>query len=491
MRKQLQVDVAIIGSGTAGLAAWRTASKQGKKVLLIESGPIGTTCARVGCMPSKLLIAAADSAHAVRQATGFGVQPGKLIIDGKAVMQRVKSERDRFVSLVIDSIDSIPAENKLTGFARFIDANTLMVDEHTQVTATSIVIATGSRASYPSDWQQLGDRLVINDDVFAWDDLPKSVALFGPGVIGLELGQALHRLGVKVWMLGRGGKLGPFTDEKVMDYAQTLFSAEFYLDTDAKVQRMHRVGEQVEIEFTDPEGVNEVILVDYVIAATGRQPNVDKLGLETLALALDEKGTPIVDAHTMQTSMAHIFLAGDASNQLPLLHEANDQGRIAGDNAARFPQVLPGFRHSTLSIVFTSPQIAMVGESYQALELRSQQGGQKISESGACFAVGEASFEDQGRSRVMRRNQGLLRVYGEPVTGRFLGAEMIAPDAEHLAHLLAWAHQSEMTVAQMLTMPFYHPVVEEGLRTALRDLNANLKLGSAIEDRCMECGVGD
>ena len=487
MRKQLQVDVAIIGSGTAGLAAWRTASKQGKKVLLIESGPLGTTCARVGCMPSKLLIAAADSAHAVREASGFGVQPGKLTIDGKAVMQRIKDERDRFVSLVIDSIDSIPAANKITGRARFSDAHTLLVDEDTEITATSIVIATGSRATYPSDWQALGERLVINDDVFDWQDLPKSVALFGPGVIGLELGQALHRLGVKVWMLGRGGQLGPFTDDKVMNYAKNLFSEEFYLDVDAKVQRMHRVGAQVEIEFTDPEGVNEVILVDYVIAATGRRPNVDQLGLEALDLVLDDKGVPITDIHTMQTSIPHIFLAGDASNLLPLLHEANDQGRIAGDNAARFPEVKSGFRHSALSIVFTSPQIAMVGESYGALQERAK----NMPTPGDCFAVGEVSFEDQGRSRVIRKNKGLLRVYGEPGTGRFLGAEMIAPAAEHLAHLLAWAHQSEMTVAQMLTMPFYHPVIEEGLRSALRDLNTNLKLGSAIEDRCMECGVGD
>lgn len=487
MQQHLNVDVAIIGSGTAGLAAWRTASKHGKKVLIIESGPLGTTCARVGCMPSKLLIAAADSANAVRQAPVFGIEPGLLTIDGKAVMQRVKDERDRFVSLVIDSIDSIPAANKVSGRARFLDANTLMIDDHTKVSATSIVIATGSRATYPKDWQALGDRLVINDDVFNWDDLPKSVALFGPGVIGLELGQALHRLGVKVWMLGRGGQLGPFSDDKVMNYAEKLFADEFYLDTDAKVQDIHRVGDQVEIRFIDPEGVNEVILVDYVIAATGRRPNVDQLGLNQLDLELDDKGVPLTDALTLQTSLKHIFLAGDASNQLPLLHEANDQGRIAGANAARFPDVQPGLRHSALSIVFTSPQIALVGDKYSDLQARSQD----RSSTNFAFSVGEVSFEDQGRSRLMASNQGLLRVYGEQGTGRFLGAEMLAPEAEHLAHLLAWAHQSEMTVSQMLTLPFYHPVVEEGLRTALRDLNANLKLGNAIEDRCMECGVGD
>ncbi|ART80950.1 dihydrolipoyl dehydrogenase [Oceanisphaera avium] len=485
MPEHIQVDVAIIGSGSAGLAAWRTASQAGKKVVIIESGPIGTTCARVGCMPSKLLIAAADSAHAVRQAPLFGIQSGKMKIDGKKVMKRLQDERDRFVKLVIDSIDSIPATNKISGRARFIDAHTLMVDEHTKVSANSVVIATGSRASYPFDWQALGDRLVINDDVFNWDKLPQSVALFGPGVIGLELGQALQRLGVKVWMFGRGGQLGPFSDEKVRHYANQLFANEFYLDLDAKVQDMHRVDEQVAITFTHLEEGNKNIAVDYVIAATGRRPNVDQLGLEVLDLALDDKGVPITDPHTMQTSIKHIFLAGDASNQLPLLHEANDQGRIAGHNAAHFPKVSPGLRHSALAIVFTAPQIALVGSTYAQLQAKT------TAERHFNFAVGEVSFENQGRSRLMAKNQGLLRVYGEHGTGRFLGAEMLAPDAEHIAHLLAWAHQSKMTVAHMLTLPFYHPVIEEGLRTALRDLNANLALGAPIEDHCMECGVGD
>ncbi len=483
MSKHISVDVAIIGSGTAGLAAWRTARAHTDSVVMIESGPYGTTCARVGCMPSKLLIAAADSAHQVRQAPGFGIHPGTLRIDGQEVMARIKAERDRFVGFVLDSVASIPDEHKIIGHARFKDEHTLLVDEHTEVVAKTVVIATGSRPTYPDAWQSLGDRLLVNDDVFEWDSLPASLAVFGPGVIGLELGQALHRLGIKVWMFGVGGQVGPFTDPEVMDYAGHHLRQEFFLDADADVQRMERRGEQVEIDFCNAAGVTERIVVDYVIAATGRRPNVDQLGLDALDIERDDKGGPVVDPCTLQTSLAHIFVAGDASNQLPLLHEANDQGRIAGDNAGRFPEVRAGLRHSTLSVVFTDPQMAMVGASYRELERRYGNNGG--------VAIGQSGFENQGRSRVMRRNLGLLRLYGEPGSGLFLGAEMMAPDAEHLAHLLAWAHQSRMTVAQMLTMPFYHPVVEEGLRTALRDLHARLRQGPAMGDRCMECGVGD
>ncbi|MEZ8386279.1 dihydrolipoyl dehydrogenase, partial [Vibrio splendidus] len=146
------------------------------------------------------------------------------------------------------------------------------------------------------------------------------------------------------------------------------------------------------------------------------------------------------------------------------------------------PEIRAGLRRSKISAVFSDPQIAMVGETYKEIITRLGTCG--------CFATGEVSFENQGRSRVMLRNKGILHVYGEQGTGRFLGAEMMGPNAEHLAHLLAWAHQKKMTVSEMLDMPFYHPVIEEGVRTALRDLNAKLHLGPEMVKHCLDCGPG-
>lgn len=481
--RTLNVDVAVIGGGTAGLGAYRAAKAHTDSVVMIEGGPYGTTCARVGCMPSKLLIAAAESVHQIEKAPGFGVHPqGEIVINGREVMDRVKRERDRFVGFVLEGVDEIPAADKIVGYAKFLDNNTLMVDDHTQITANRIVIATGSRPAYPAVWNELGDRLIINDDVFNWDDLPESVAVFGPGVIGLELGQALKRLGVKVVMFGIGGQVGPLTDPEVMAYADKTFNEEFYLDADVKVESMKRQGDKVEIQYLGKDGELKTINVDYVLAATGRRPNIDKLAIENTAVELDARGVPVADHFTLQTSVDSIFIAGDASNQLPLLHEAADQGRIAGDNAGRFPDIRAGLRRSKISAVFSDPQLAMVGESYKEITERLGTCG--------CFEIGEVSFENQGRSRVMLRNKGLLRVYGEHGTGRFLGAEMMGPNAEHLAHLLAWAHQNKMTVAEMLDMPFYHPVIEEGVRTALRDLNAKLHLGPEMIKHCLDCGPG-
>ena len=131
--------------------------------------------------------------------------------------------------------------------------------------------------------------------------------------------------------------------------------------------------------------------------------------------------------------------------------------------------------------MFTDPQIATVGMKYAQMRERYK--------NPECVVVGEVSFQNQGRSRVMLVNKGRLRVYAEQGSGRFIGAEMAGPAAEHLAHLLAWAHQMRMTVPQMLDMPFYHPVIEEGLRTALRDAMAKLKIGE-VHSECKECVGG-
>jgi dihydrolipoamide dehydrogenase len=218
----------------------------------------------------------------------------------------------------------------------------------------------------------------------------------------------------------------------------------------------------------------------YVLQAAGRTPNVAGIGIEHLGLALGANGVPLFDSRTMQCGTSHVFIAGDANNERPVLPEAADHGKIAGDNAGRYPDIRPGLRRAPLTIAFTEPNIVSLGASYKQL---CAPGKPK-------FAIGQVSFENQGRSRVMLQNKGMLRVYGEYGTGRFLGAEMVGPRTEHIGHLLAWAVQGRLTVEQMLEMPFYHPVVEEGVRTALRDLASNIaKGGSDIDPDEVEPGT--
>ena len=463
----LSCDVAIIGAGTAGMAAYRAASVHSDKVLLIEAAHYGTTCARVGCMPSKLLIAAAEAAQGVREAHRFGVQAEAPRIDGRAVMHRVRSERDRFVGFVLDTIHGWPEAKRLFGRARFTSPNTLDVDGQ-HVEARNIVIATGSRPRIPTGWRErLGNRLIVNDDVFDWIDLPKSVAVYGAGVIGLELAVALHRLGVRVRLFARGQRVGPLSDPELQALARELFGEELPLTLNAGA--------------LDPVLAEDQVLIggerfDLLLCTAGREPNLDGLGLEAAGLPVDAKGLPPINRHTGQWGDSHVFIAGDVTDDRPLLHEAADSGRIAGDNAARWPDVHRRPRRAPLGIVFSDPQIAVAGASHAELV-----------RAGRAFDTGRVSFSNQGRSRVMLVNRGALHVYAEQGSGRLLGAEMIGPAAEHLGHLLAWSVQRGDTVQQMLDSPFYHPVVEEGLRTALRQLSSDLHLPSPPIENCLDC----
>jgi dihydrolipoamide dehydrogenase len=471
----IHVDVAVIGAGSAGLAAYRAAQAHQKRVVLIEVGPYGTTCARVGCMPSKLLIAAAEAAHRVASAAAFGVHAGSVRIDGVAVMQRVRAERDHFVSFVIEGVEQIAAADRLLGHARFTDPHTLQVDDHTTVTAGQIVIATGSRPHTLAQFDELGDRVVTSNEVFDWTDLPESIAVIGAGPIGIEIGQALQRLGVRVAVFGLDHALLGIKDPVVLAAATAALAKELELHLDSSITKAAREGDGVLLHWRDGGGPEQSAQFALVLSATGRVTNTDRLGLESTGLVCDKRGVPQFDSDTMQCGASHIFIAGDASNDRPLLHEAVDAGRIAGNNAGCFPDVQHGLRRVPLAIAFTDPQVASVGT-----------GGAALADGAA--ASGEVSFDDQGRSRVMLQNQGVLRVYGEHGSQRFCGAEMCGPSAEHLAHLMAWALQCQMTVPQMLEMPFYHPVVEEGLRTALRDLQKKLQKGEI--DHCGDCTPG-
>lgn len=461
--KSISTDVVVIGAGTAGLSARRLAEQSGADAVLVEAGVYGTTCARVGCMPSKLLIAAADAAHHVRHADGFGVRAAIQRIDGPAVLQRVQRERDRFVGFVERASYAIDESKRVMGRARFIDHHTLQVDDHTRIAFKSAVLATGTTPWLPPPLRGLGDLVLTNDHIFEMTDLPRSVAVIGVGVIGLELGQALHRLGVDVQLFGRSDRIGPASDPAILAEIRQTLGAELTVNLSSPIETAERVEGGVKLTWEGGEAVFEKVL-----AATGRRPNLD-LG----ALDLPCRGrfdVPAFDERTMQVADTNIFLAGDVTMRRALLHEAADEGKIAGMNAARLARGETVERHprrTPLAVVFTDPQIAIVGKSWRDLQ-------------GTAFETGTIDYSDQGRSRVMLKNAGRVNIYGSP-DGKLLGAEMFGPSVEHTAHLLAWAIQAGVGVADALRMPFYHPVVEEGIRTALRDLAVKLRLADRRE----------
>jgi dihydrolipoamide dehydrogenase len=467
----LNVDVAVIGSGTAGLNARRQVEKAGKSVVMIESGPYGTMCARVGCMPSKLLISAADAAHEVSNAGRFGIRvPDGVSVDGPAVLARVRRERDRFVGFVVRDTEAIPEAQRLRGRARFVGPSALEVrppdrqrGDVTRVEANAVVVASGSTPFLPPPFDALREQVITSDDIFELEDLPKSLAVVGTGIIGLELGQALARLGARTAFFHPRASLGPFSDPELRRIAREIFDRELTLHLESEIFAAQPQRGGIQLRWRSSDGREHEDVFERVLVAAGRRPQLADLDLASAGIPLDESGRPPWDPTTAQIPGTPIFLAGDASGHRAVLHEASDEGRIAGANAASYPKLTAHERRTPLAIAFTDPQMAIVGTPYRALALDSTE-------------IGEVSYADQGRARVAGRNQGLVRLYAHRQGCHLLGAEMLGPRVEHLSHLLAWAVQQQMTVQQILHMPIYHPVFEEGLRTALRDLAAKLRI---------------
>ncbi|UXX84763.1 dihydrolipoyl dehydrogenase [Roseovarius pelagicus] len=448
----LKCDVAVIGAGTAGLVAERHARKAGAKTLLIDPEFRGTTCAAVGCMPSKLLIAAADAAHGITQASQLGID-ATAQVDGPAVMKRVQRHRDRLVESTKAQIRKLPDGVCVKARAKFSGPNTLDLDNGQRVHARAVIIATGAAPTVPDAFSGLGDRLLTNENVFDLEELPTSLGVVGAGPVGLEIAQAMSRLGVDVTVVDHGNSIAALSDPAVANRLHDILSDEFpiCLGVDAKT-----VPAEDKVKLSWQGDSSGEALVSHVFLAVGRPANLEDLNLAKANLKLDDHGTPVFDRKTMQCGDAPIFIAGDANHDRPLLHEAADEGAVAGHNAAKWPDVARSRRKTPLSIVFTRPTAASVGKVPFDAE--------------ADMLVGSTDFENQGRATIECRAHGGIRLYAEKGGSRLSGAEMCLPDAEHLAHLLCWAIESGMTVSQLLDSPFYHPTLEEGLKPALRDL---------------------
>lgn len=454
--QKTKVDVAVIGAGTAGLVARNAAEKEGASVLLIAQPPHGTTCARTGCMPAKLLIAAADAAHGVRQAPLFGLKT-TLRVDGVKVMRRLRKERDRFVSYVLADIRQLKKSGKLIeGKARITGPKTLEVNGRS-IHAKALVMATGTTAFIPPEYQHVKKSILTNETFFELRRLPRRLLIVGGGLIALETGQALARLGTQVTIIGRSGRVGPVQDPVILKTAEKIFSDEFEFYSNHELMDVRKTAKGVRVKFKDSRGRVHQGTYEKILMAAGRHPRLSGEDLCLLGLKPAKRGYPAIDPETLRAGKSGVFFAGDATGERQVLHEASHDGRAAGINAAHYPKIRRFKRPVALTVLFTDPEIAMAGKTWDALK------GRKIK-------IGENDYESQGRATIMGVNRGKVRVYADAKTGKLLGAEMIGPRMEHMAHFLALAIERGLSAEDVAHLPYYHPTLEEGLQTALRRL---------------------
>lgn len=459
-----RVKYIILGAGSSGLTALGRIRRETEDFVMINGGAFGTTCARVGCMPSKALIHCAEHFHARKHFYDFGIDGADgLTIDHAAVMKRVRTFRDRFTSGVqAGSTDTLEADQLIKGYAKFVAPDTVEVNGE-QIQGDRIIIATGSRPIVPEAWTSLGDKLITSDELFELERLPKRIAVIGLGIIGLEIGQALSRLGVEVIGFEMSNTLGGLQSPKVSRQAIKLISKEFpiYLGEAATVES---TGEGVKI--TVSSGTFEV---DAVFASLGRRPNLDSIGLEKLGVELDETGMPPFDIHTMQVAKLPVFIAGDVNGFRPILHEAGHEGKIAVNNAMSYPEVISYKRKTPLGIAFVDPQIGFFGVGYESLDLDKT------------VVIDFMLERNNGRAIVMGEDKGVISLYADKASKQLIGGELMMLHAEHFTHLLTWAVEQQLEVLELLRMPYYHPVLEEAIESAIGMLAEALYTHDEIE----------
>lgn len=462
MPELTEVDVAILGAGTAGLNALRQVKNAGKSFVLIERGDLGTMCARTGCIPSKAVLHASDQmnrsaaeATSLQAANGFAAN--QLWNDArKTRRESVAGEAEETLKLAEDRL--------IRGDARIVGPNDIRVGER-MIKARAVVLATGSVPTVPAAWKALGERVLTTESLFDLKELPATMGVIGLGAIGLEMGVALSRLGVRVVGADQASTIGGIVDPYVEAIARQHFEQEMTMWLDAAVDMIRTPSGsfQLQTKHADRKSAE----VEYVLVALGRRSTLSTLGLQHAGIVVDDEGNVEFDSQTMRIGTLNFYLAGDVSGSRPLQHEAADEGAIAGWNAARHGTGGSWRRRVPLSIAFTNPDFASIGCPFDKLPHDT--------------LVVEGTSDGNARSKIAGAADNVVRLYVDPADGHLIGATVFALAGEHLAHLLAWAVQRRETVESMLQLPFYHPTVEEIIQTALRAAAKKLYAHGALE----------
>lgn len=450
MSETLHTDVAVIGAGTAGLSAFHEIRRAGRTALLIDHGPLGTTCARAGCMPSKAVLHAAHKWSVVREL--LGAEAASASANANELWRQALAMRDTLAGGAANRTRQAAGNQLLMGTARFVAPDELDVDGR-RVRAKAVVVATGSRPLVPGFLRELDERVLTTDSLFALEQLPRSIGILGAGAVGLEMAVALSRLGVRVVAADLRDAPAGIVDPVIAARAVNRFQDEITL----------WLGEAAQV-LPAPSGAeirsgSKSEQVEVILAALGRQPNLAALDLPNAGAKPDAQGRFAANGSTLRLPGTSIFLAGDVHPDRPLMHEAADEGLIAARGALALLDgrtAPPATRRVPLGIVFTDPDICSVGASFDRLAPEST-------------VIGSAEGAGNGRSRILHAESSLVRVYARRDDGLLLGASLLAEHGEHLAHQLAWAVQRGETVRSLLEMPYYHPVVEEMLQSALKD----------------------
>lgn len=448
-------DVAVLGGGSAGYAAARTAAGAGLKTVVIEGGAeVGGLCILRGCMPSKALLYAAEVLHLARHANAWGLRVKSAGFDFARVMQRKAKCIGEFAGYRRRQLGD--------GKFQFIRANARFANAHTlelrplarhkagraRLTAGHFVIATGSVVSRPPLPALEAAGYLTSDDALSLKRLPKSLMVLGGGAIACELAQFFARFDVRVTMIQRSPHILKEFDADAAVVIETVLRREgIRLFTGTRLLDARRAGKARVVSF-EHDGKSRRVRADEILFALGRTPNTADLALDKAGVRTD--ADRILTNTRMQTSAPHIFAAGDCTGPHEIVHLAIQQGEIAAHNIAA-PRESRRMDYRLLtSVVFTDPQVATVGLTEKAATAR-----------GIPYVAASYPFNDHGKSLIMEALDGFVKLLAHPRTGEILGGACVGPVSGELIHEITVAMARRMTVHELAVLPHYHPTLAE------------------------------
>jgi pyruvate/2-oxoglutarate dehydrogenase complex dihydrolipoamide dehydrogenase (E3) component len=445
-RRRLRHDVVVVGAGSGGYAAARTARDVGCNVALVDHGPLGGLCILRGCMPSKALLASGDAIQDARDARVLGIHAGAISYDMPAIAARKRGLVREFAEYRIEGINEFPLYD---GSARFLSGTELIVGEDTILEAGSFIIATGSCVSESTVPGLRETGYVDSDAVLDFENIPESVVVLGGGYTACELGQFLSRMGAQTTLLIRSGHLLTSSDDDVGNELTEYFREEgIDVVTRATLVRVKRREGKKAVHYLHG-GRERVAVADEIFYALGRSPNVAGLDLENAGVKFDFATGIAVDG-SMRTSNPKIYAVGDVTGEYMLVHVAIHQGELAARNACLNAGESADYRLVGAHTIFTDPQIAAVGASEKDLQRE-----------GVAYVTGRYDFAEHGKAQCLAKTKGFVKMMAARPGGRILGAAIVGPQGSELIHEVIVAMRFDATVDQFMRIPHLHPTLAE------------------------------
>lgn len=451
-------DFLVIGGGSAGYNAARVAVSLGLRTAVIDGAKeLGGLCILRGCMPSKTLLYMADALHNAQKGKIFGLKIPSARADMKAIQARKKKIIGEFAASRLEGLTAGKFD-LIRSHARFLDAHTLQLSDGKKVRGKDILIGTGSRVSTPAIAGLAETKFWTSDDVLDLDFIPKSVIVLGGGIVACELSQFLNRIGAKVTLVQRNRNILRDHSEDASSVVQRAFVEEgIELFAGTQIQQVAADRRGVVVTFIH-DGKVITRRAAHLFNALGREPNTSGLNLGDAGVKTRLDGQIIIN-QWQQTSVPHIYAAGDCSGPQEIVHIAIQQGELAARHAAGVKRLKPIDWSLLLNVVFTDPQLATIGR----LE-------RELTAEGTPYLVASYPFNDHGKSILMDANHGYVKVIAEPKRGRILGAEIVGKDAGELIHAFSVPLAMRATVFDLLRAPWYHPTLVEIVTYPLEEI---------------------